>query len=410
MFLWNRFDSDARVKREASALSENGYDVKVICAYDNNQIYKSKEEIINGYKIKRILTLQCFFLKVIYKLRNLIANKKVINKFIFNILFYLCLLVYKVLLNIGILKLLDAIIIIAGMIKEGISEEFDIYHCNDLKTLFQGVVSSKILNKKKIIYDSHEVETGRTGHKNKFKYFIENMLIRKADKVLMTTDMRADYNAKLYNIKKPEVIHNYPVTVEKDLSKFDFYKIADIPRSEPIFLYQGGIQPNRGLEEIIKSITNFNKGITVFIGDGKCKKNLQAMVKQMQIEDKVRFLPKVPNEELPYYTQYAYLGFQVLQNTCFNHYSTLSNKLFEYIMMEVPIIASDFPEIKKIVLNEEIGTCIESCNPKSIANAVNFFLDNNEVYLRYKNNCRLARLKYNWEYEKDKFVKIYDDT
>ena len=52
----------------------------------------------------------------------------------------------------------------------------------------------------------------------------------------------------------------------------------------------------------------------------------------MGLQDKVKFLSKVPLAELPKYTQNAYLGFQVLNNVCFNHYSASSNKLFEYMM------------------------------------------------------------------------------
>lgn len=61
----------------------------------------------------------------------------------------------------------------------------------------------------------------------------------------------------------------------------------------------------------------------------------------------MKFIPKVPLEDLPKYTKNAYLGFQVLNNVCFNHWSASSNKLFEYMMAEVPVIACSFPEIKK---------------------------------------------------------------
>ena len=47
----------------------------------------------------------------------------------------------------------------------------------------------------------------------------------------------------------------------------------------------------------------------------------------------VKFIPKVPLDEFTkLYNRNAYLGFQVLNNIYFNHYSASSNKLFEYMI------------------------------------------------------------------------------
>jgi glycosyltransferase involved in cell wall biosynthesis len=132
------------------------------------------------------------------------------------------------------------------------------------------------------------------------------------------------------------------------------------------------------------------------------------MVQEMGLEDKVRFHPKVPLADLPKYTRNGYLGFQVLNNVCFNHYSASSNKLFEYMMCGVPVVACNFPEIKRVVEGEHIGVCIDSHDPTSIAEGVNYLLDHPEEHSQMKQNCLKARLKYNWEKEKKQFLKIYD--
>ena len=79
----------------------------------------------------------------------------------------------------------------------------------------------------------------------------------------------------------------------------------------------------------------------------------------------MKFLPKVPVAELPKYTRNAYLGFQVLNNMNFNHYSASSNKLFEYMMAGVPVIACSFPEIQKVVETEKVGICVDSHDYKT---------------------------------------------
>ena len=242
--------------------------------------------------------------------------------------------------------------------------------------------------------------------------YVEKFFINKVDIMIMTTHTRADYVRDLYKIEKPRVIHNYPFNTgdESIKNKYDLHSILDIPKDKPILLYQGGVQQGRGLEKLVEAIPDFKDGITVFIGDGRIKPMLQEMVKERHLEDKVRFMDKVPVDELKYYTADAYLGFQVLNNVCFNHYSALSNKLFEYIMSDVPVVACDFPEIKRVVEGEQVGMCIDSHNPKEIAKATNYLLENKEFYNNAKKNCKTAKEKYNWSNEKENFVSIYDEV
>ncbi|PMU50232.1 glycosyl transferase, partial [Pseudomonas sp. GP01-A3] len=85
--------------------------------------------------------------------------------------------------------------------------------------------------------------------------------------------------------------------------------------------YQGGIQKGRGLEQIVQATPQFKRGIVVFIGDGKIKPNLLKLVDELKLHDRIKFISKVPVDELLNYTRNAYLGFQVLNNINFNHYS-----------------------------------------------------------------------------------------
>ena len=51
------------------------------------------------------------------------------------------------------------------MIMKGYRQNADIYHSNDLNTLTQGVICSKLrFRPKSSSYDSHEVQTDRTGY------------------------------------------------------------------------------------------------------------------------------------------------------------------------------------------------------------------------------------------------------
>lgn len=369
MFVWNSFTNDARVLREATALVEFGYEVKVVAIQDLDCKDLPNKEIMNGFRVIRVKRYR---------------GKK--------------------------LSILNIFLIMLQMIKEGLDKKYDVYHSHDLSGLIQGYICSR-LKRSKLIYDSHEVQTARIGTTGKkIFHYLEKYLIKKVDKVIMTTDMRADYVKNLYNINKPEVVHNYPFYIDiNNLQKVDLYKTCNIPLEEPILLYQGGIQKDRGLEQIIEAIPKFKKGIVVFIGAGHLKPKIEQLVKDKKLESRVRFLDKVPVEHLAKYTANAYLGFQVLQNTTFNHYSTISNKLLEYIMCEVPVVASNFPEIKKIIEGGKYGVVIDPHCSQNIATAVNTLLDDVNLVKILKENCKQGKKKYNWSEEKKELYKIYEN-
>ncbi|MFP6334694.1 glycosyltransferase, partial [Bacillus subtilis] len=121
----------------------------------------------------------------------------------------------------------------------------------------------------------------------------------------------------------------------QDKPKINLHELIGISKNEKILLYQGGLQQGRGLELLIEAMDQIEEGHLLFIGGGKLTQSLKDQSKQSAQSSRIHFLDKVPFQQLPSYTREAYLGFQVLQNICFNHYSASSNKLFEYMMAHV---------------------------------------------------------------------------
>jgi glycosyltransferase involved in cell wall biosynthesis len=264
------------------------------------------------------------------------------------------------------------------MIIKGYRQNADIYHSNDLNTLTQGVICSKLRFKpKKLVYDSHEVQTDRTGYNPK--------IIERWEGALLPF---------VYDIE--------------DKPKKDLHEALGLPADEKILLYQGGIQPGRGLELLVEMMPMVNEGTLVFLGDGRQKKELEEMVRERGLQERIRFVPKVHLSELPSYTRNAYLGFQVLQNINYNHYSASSNKLFEYIMAHVPVVSCDFPEIRNVVEGEAVGLAIDAARPHNIAEAVNRLVADETLRETFSNNCKTAKYKYNWDIEKEKLLDVYD--
>ena len=146
--------------------------------------------------------------------------------------------------------------------------------------------------------------------------------------------------------------------------------------------------------------------VLVLVGGGF--KDWQAPDSIVNVLNKVVVVPRVPYEELREYTASADIGVLFYRNDCRNNYYCAPNKVHEYMMMGLPVITCDYPGIKKIVEQENVGLCVNPEQPKAIAEAIHTLVRNQELYHRMKQNClRVSRDIYNWENEAQKLYTEY---
>ncbi|WP_008825657.1 glycosyltransferase [Haloplasma contractile] len=426
MFVWNNFTSDARVMREASALAYEGHEVHLIAVRYPYSLKLPKEEIINnGIRVHRVRKYPLIFIMVkemLTKYKNNLSKWLFFfSAFLFFILMLLMLFDHfalTIFFLLGLtLMMTNKFISIASFLNvsllmtlKGFFGRYDVYHAHDLNTLPQATLCS-ILKHKKLIYDSHEVQTSRSGYKGPWFGWLERFLLVFVDRMIMTTHTRAKYTEKRYGIS-PVVVHNYSFYINYNkVKKFDLYEHLAINPKKKILLYQGGVQVGRGLETLIKAVPFVKEdGVFVFVGPTfkGFRNRLKRLVEKLQVNNRVYFIDKVPLYELPTYTKNAYIGFQLLHNTNFNHYSALSNKLFEYMMMHVPVVTCDLPEIEKIVNETKIGIATDCTCEKNLAKAINRFLEDEKFHAECVKHCQSAKHIYNWEQEKHTLIELYN--
>lgn len=399
MVVWNTFETDARVTKEALTLLDQGKDVTVIAVH---QPGRTKEvEVKDGLNIIRVIRT---FKKVSnHSLTH--SNSEAPKTLKVNDVER-----KKTSLKSKIRKLFTFVpkwIINIRFFWEAYRQDAGVYHSHDLNTLIPVFLASR-LRGAKLIYDAHEVSTDRAGWKNK-KYweFVEGILIRKADEVITTNLTRAEYFKEHYHIPLPKIIKNVP-PFQTVTSKNLIREILGISDEVPIILYQGGLQADRGLENMVKMMQNIEFGELVFLGNGSMKEELKKMVVDLKVQNKVHFIDAVPNEDLLNYTASATIGLQLLLNTCFNHYSACSNKLNEYMMAGIPVIASDFPEIRRIVEKYEVGYLVDPENVEEITEYVKGLLNNQTKLAEFKKNTVLAAQNNKWENEIPVLLDIYE--
>jgi glycosyltransferase involved in cell wall biosynthesis len=176
-----------------------------------------------------------------------------------------------------------------------------------------------------------------------------------------------------------------------------------------LILYSGGITFNRGLEKVIESLMYLPDCYLVLMGYGieRYKISLQALARKIGVESRFSFFGPVPSEEVTTYAACADIGIAPIKNACLSYYYCSPNKLFEYILAGLPVIASNFPEMRKVIDKYDIGYTFDPEDSHDIVRVIRRVLDNRQHYQKMKQNTITASHAYNWEKESKKLLGIY---
>ena len=126
-----------------------------------------------------------------------------------------------------------------------------------------------------------------------------------------------------------------------------------------------------------------------------------------RLEEKVRFINRVPFQELHAYTCSADLGLCLIRGTGKSFYYSLPNKLFEYLIAGLPVLASDFPDMGRLVREEGVGRTVDPSDSTAIAHELVDLMGHPELRHQYGQAAREAAKRYNWEREANKLIDLY---
>ena len=92
-----------------------------------------------------------------------------------------------------------------------------------------------------------------------------------------------------------------------------------------------------------------------------------------------------------------------------NFVESLPTKLFEYMALELPVIASDFPLYRRIVDDAECGICVDPYDAEALADAIQSLVANPERAQQMGRRGREAVFtRYNWATELGKLIAFYE--
>lgn len=375
MLVWNDFRHDARVLKEAQTLQAAGYQMSIHAVHAPG-LTPRVQELPEGIKVLR----SSWWVGKAHDGNRLLG---IISKVSSRLYWHL-----KVLCHICVAR--PAVV-----------------HSHDVNTLPTAWLAAK-LARAKLVYDAHEISTDRVGYQRLRSIIacVEGKLMPRADATITTTDMRAKFFARSYSMPRPLVLQNRP-RYQEEIHSTSLRDELGLKEPWPISIYQGVMQQGRGLERIVEAAAEVKNAYFVFLGSGLLTDKLKELTDIFNLNDRVFFIPAVPLAELAAYTASADIGVQAIENTCLNHYTTDSNKLFEYVQARLPVVVSDMPEIRKVVHEYDLGLLIEPGDTKSLVNALQTLADDTSLRSYYRERARQAAEPLGWEKQEQQLVDLY---
>ena len=294
-----------------------------------------------------------------------------------------------------------------------VNERADVYHFHDPELMIVGLLLK--LRGKKIIWDVHE----HYPNSIRDKYYIwkplrrlialsfdlfERAVVRCFDYVIYTTP---SVGARYEKMKvRSGRIENYPIVELSDRFEKD-------PQQRIIYL--GGMSRIRGLVEVIRAFAIVSRRHRSWelclVGSTRpaaFEDELKDLAKTLGVGARVTFIPWVPYEEKERLSSQASMGV-ITYLPYANNTSCLPNKLFDYMLVKLPVIASNFPLYKEVVEPNRCGLIVDPSKPEEIAQAMEYLIEHPDEARAMGDNGRRAVLeRYNWEKESEALLHIYD--
>jgi glycosyltransferase involved in cell wall biosynthesis len=295
----------------------------------------------------------------------------------------------------------------------------DVWHAHDFAGLV--AISGSIGKGPAIVYDVHDlfVETG-TGSRlpgllRKAIRRYERRLIRGVDLVVAVNRPLAEIVRERSAPRSMIVVHNCPPRWTPPQRRPDLIRAAaGIPAAAPVVLYHGLLSANRGLDGLTAAI--LEPGLEhvhlAVLGYGPLAGSLSALATDTRYGGRVHVLEAVPPDELLPWVASADVGSLAMPRASLNLFISTPNKLFECLAAGTPVVVSDFPAVREIVIGDPLGPLGATCDPASasdVARAIRGLLALSEdARDDLRARClEAARLRWNWETEVRRLIAAY---
>ena len=293
-------------------------------------------------------------------------------------------------------------------------DSIDVVISNDIRAGPTAIVGAKLLGLP-IAVDVREnyVELGKlVGGKsvvdriktnNKLIGAIERFLYHFSDALWVVTEERkVTLTTEGEKNTKVRVVHNSP-DISRQANDLNQSSETSFSWSGFTIVYVGVLNDFRGLDLIIEALAKLDSESIDYhlsiAGDGPYRSELKRKCRELDVRDQVSFVGWIDPEKIPDFLSSGTLGVIPHWVTGFTN-TTVPNKLFDYMLAELPVLATDMKPVSRIISNENCGATIPvDASPVVVAEQIEAMAKSSNLEEMGINGRKAVEKRYNWDHE-----------
>ncbi len=253
--------------------------------------------------------------------------------------------------------------------------------CHDLELLWAAVRAGRRLHVP-VLYHSHEDWPGMVSERSRIEGWafahLERYLVRRVEHVYTV----GDHLAAAYRALGPPVTIQYGSKAVADLphlSEAERTRIRDafgFPSDAFLVGIVGSLGGGIAFDSILEALASLPPHVRLLVVGGSPERirDLRLLCEQRGLAPRAAFTGPLPTPDYLRHVAVLDVGLALFLPTNANVRRVVPLKLFDYMGLGIPVVVSDFPSLRQIVVEDcGFGSAVDPERPEAIAAAIRAF-------------------------------------